>query len=83
MDVNSIKQKLLLVKLRFYYRMWKTRLSKYGGYDKRSALRILDVGCGKGYFLKCLEKWFPFAELYGIDISKDKLKYASEMLKKS
>lgn len=63
--------------------MWKVRLFRYGKYNKNSNIRVLDVGCGEGYFLKCLEKWFPYAELFGIDISDDRLKVAKEKLNRA
>ena len=37
--------------------------------------RILDVGCGKGPFLRLLQEHFPSAQLYGVDISPELLKY--------
>ena len=83
MEIKNIKEKLQLVKLNFYYRMWKTRLFKYGGYNRNTNLKILDIGCGEGYFLKCLEEWFPDAELFGVDIFDEKLKSAIKILKRA
>jgi ubiquinone/menaquinone biosynthesis C-methylase UbiE len=60
--------------------MWKRRIYRYGGYNRNSKIRILDVGCGEGYFLKCIEKWFPNAEIYGLDIDDNKLYLASGRL---
>lgn len=38
---------------------------------------ILDAGCGEGYYLTEVGAAFPTAELWGIDISKDAVRYAA------
>lgn len=43
---------------------------------------IIDVGCGEGYYTSELSKNEGF-EIFGIDISKDALKYASRSIKNS
>lgn len=42
-----------------------------------SAGTILDAGCGEGYYLSQLGKAFPSAELWGLDISKDAVRFAA------
>lgn len=37
--------------------------------------RVLDVGCGKGRFAKVLIEKYPQAEMWGLDISEEMLKY--------
>ena len=37
--------------------------------------RVLDVGCGKGQFLRALQQRYPSADLWGIDISPDLLSF--------
>lgn len=39
--------------------------------------RILDVGCGEGYYLSAVADALPHAALWGIDISKDAVRYAA------
>ena len=51
-------------------------IAKYYSLSKK--IKILDVGCGKGYLLYDFLKILPEAEVYGIDISK----YAIENSKK-
>lgn len=36
---------------------------------------VLDVGCGKGRFAKVLFEKYPAAEIWGLDISEEMLKY--------
>jgi malonyl-CoA O-methyltransferase len=36
---------------------------------------VLDVGCGKGRFARILKERFPGAEIWGLDISPEMLKY--------
>lgn len=43
---------------------------------------IVDVGCGEGYYTSEISKVNNF-EIFGIDISKDALKYASKSVKNS
>ena len=44
---------------------------------------VLDAGCGEGYYLGEVEKQFPAAELWGLDISKDAVRFASVRSKKA
>src|SRR5450432_1639558 len=40
--------------------------------------RVLDVGCGKGRFARVFREQEPEAELWGLDISEEMLKYVPE-----
>jgi SAM-dependent methyltransferase len=40
--------------------------------------RVLDVGCGKGRFLRILREQEPWADLWGLDISEEMLRYVPE-----
>lgn len=40
--------------------------------------RVLDVGCGKGRFARILHERHPSAEVWGLDISEEMLKYVPE-----
>lgn len=37
--------------------------------------KIIDIGCGKGRFIKALKSLFPKAKFYGIDISEKMIKF--------
>lgn len=39
--------------------------------------RILDAGCGEGYYLTQVGEAFPHSDLWGIDISKDAVRFAA------
>lgn len=43
---------------------------------------LLDAGCGDGYYLQEIERLFPAATLYGLDISKPAVDQASRRSKK-
>lgn len=43
-----------------------------------SGKRVLDVGCGKGRFARILQDRYPQAEIWGLDISAEMLRYAPE-----
>lgn len=42
--------------------------------------KVLDVGCGRGFYLKAITKIFPKAEIFGIDKSQKYLKVARKFL---
>ena len=44
--------------------------------------RVLDVGCGKGRFLRVLRGQEPCADLWGLDISEEMLRYVPEGIHK-
>jgi len=46
-----------------------------GGLDKK---RVLDVGCGKGRFLRVLKSRSPQSDLHGLDISEEMLAFCPE-----
>lgn len=45
--------------------------------------RVLDVGCGKGRYLRLLIKQFPNAQCYGIDVSEELLRFCPKEAKTS
>ena len=70
-------------KTKVAYTVWKRKLKKCGGFYKGSNIKILEVGCGPGYFLRCIEKWFPKSEIYGLDTDKSLLKFASKCTRRA
>ena len=40
--------------------------------------RVIDIGCGKGRFLRILKSRFPQSELHGLDISEEMLAFCPE-----
>lgn len=50
-------------------------------YGLRSGQRVLDIGCGKGFFLYDLKSLIPNMEIRGIDISKYAIENAKEEVK--
>ena len=80
---SRLKDFLSTVKTGVAYRVWKRKLKKYGSFDKYSNFEILEVGYGPGYFLRCVEKWFPQSEIYGLDIDKSLLEFAAKHIKKA
>jgi 2-polyprenyl-3-methyl-5-hydroxy-6-metoxy-1,4-benzoquinol methylase len=47
----------------FHYRHIMSRYLPVGGQDKA----IVEIGCGPGYLLSFIEKWFPQYEVIGLD----------------
>jgi len=50
-------------------------------YDLKAGMRVLDVGCGKGFLLHELTRAVPGLEITGIDISEYGLENAKEEVK--
>ena len=80
---GKLETPFLKIKISIAYRVWKRKLKKYGGFDKSSNFKVIEVGCGPGYFLKCIEKWFPKSEIFGLDIDKSLLEFAASHIKRT
>jgi len=65
------------------YRVWKRRLRQHGNMHKNSFFRILEVGCGPGYFLRCLEKWFSNASIFGGDFDTYSIRFTKEHVRRA
>ena len=65
------------------YRIWKRKLAIYGGFKKDSKFKLLEVGCGPGFYLRCAEKWFPNCEIYGLDIDNSLVEFAKVHVKRA
>ena len=50
-------------------------------YKIKKNFKILDVGCGKGFFLCDFKKMFPNINTFGIDVSKYAVKKAPKLIK--
>lgn len=62
---------------RLSYDLWKRELKRFGLSRKTSSkYTIVDVGCGPGFLLACLEGWFPGVHLIGVDANDQLLQAA-------
>lgn len=74
-----VTESLLRIRYRYTYYIWKCFIEKYIRRNLTNRpLRILDVGCGPGNFLRCLKNWFHDTHTIGLDLSSDLLEYASK-----
>jgi len=64
------------------YRIW-FKLIKTAFGSQNNAFRLLEIGCGRGFFLSHLENIFPKSELYGIDIDSERIAYAKTYLNRA
>ena len=61
---------------------WNDVIKKMANHYKiKKNFRILDVGCGKGFFLCDFKKMFPNINTFGIDVSKYAVKKAPKLIK--
>jgi SAM-dependent methyltransferase len=63
------------------YNVWKRELKRFFRVRSTGRLRVIDVGCGPGFLLGCLQSWFEDAELTGIDQSEELLNAAKSRCK--
>jgi 2-polyprenyl-3-methyl-5-hydroxy-6-metoxy-1,4-benzoquinol methylase len=70
---------------RITYQTWKHVPEKYscGGMRSRSGLQFLDVGCGPGDFVCCLETWFSEARIVGLDLEPSLIEYGRRRTRKA
>lgn len=65
-----------------YYEPLKNDVLKHLAELPFDGVSVCDIGCGEGYFTQGFENALPMgAEVFGIDISKDALKYAAKRCK--
>ena len=75
---GALKTRFSELKKKVSYRIWQNRLKKYTSFNQES--KILDIGCGVGDWLSCLQKWFPKTTLYGIDSEVAHIDYIKQKL---
>src|SRR5271165_987395 len=66
---------------RLQYNLWGRELRRFAAKHPASCLRIVDVGCGPGFLLRCFARWFEGAELTGVDQSQVLLRIAQSRCK--
>ena len=79
---GKLKNWFFVIKTSVAYLMWKRKLKKHGGFYKGSNFKVLEVGCGPGYFLQCVEKWFPKASIFAGDFDSSLIRFAREHTKR-
>lgn len=65
------------------YRVWQRKLKKFGSIRKKPSFRLLEVGCGAGYFLRFIEKKYPICQSFGADFDEQSVQYASTWTERS
>jgi ubiquinone/menaquinone biosynthesis C-methylase UbiE len=80
---SRLKNFISILKTNVAYQVWKRKLKKFARFNKHSCFRLLEVGCGPGYLLQCMEKWFPKCEIDAVDIDESLVKFASKSCKRA
>lgn len=80
-----LKEKLIRLRSRITYWIWKRQIEKYSSENlcMENPLHFLDVGCGSGDFVCCLENWFPDAKIIGLDNNPELIKYTINRAEKA
>lgn len=65
-----------------YYKSLADKISEIMGDLKLGEnSSFLDLGCGEGYYSGCIRESFPSLNMFGVDISKTAVRYASKKYK--
>lgn len=64
-------------KLRFDDRFSRAFIEAFG-LDREKEIRILEIGCGPGALAGALKRWYPKAEITGIDLDSAFIAFAKE-----
>ena len=82
---SSLREKLVRLRFQATYWTWKRMMCRYGdgSLQGEEPLRFLDVGCGPGNFICCLENWFLDAKITALDMSQEVLRYAAGRTKRA
>ena len=75
--IQGVKTLYLSRKLRFDD-LFKEQYMKLFGLDPEKKLKILEIGCGPGAVAAALKKWYPKAEVTGLDRDSRFISFASE-----
>lgn len=54
--------------IRLTYDIWRRQLRHFAHWSAQDSIHVLECGSGPGFLLKFLERWFPKANLFGLDI---------------
>lgn len=67
---------------RYIENRWLPMIKELKEYYKlKDNCRILDIGCGKGFFLYDFQKFMPNSDVYGLDISNYAIENSKEEIK--
>lgn len=77
---SGLRDFLSYLKRSVAYMVWRRELARYAGFHPKSRFKFLEVGCGPGYFLRCMQRWFPQADLHGLDSNKSLVTFSSRHL---
>lgn len=76
-NVQGIMTLYLSRKLRFD-EMFAEQYQKLFGLDPDKPLRILEIGCGPGALAEALQRWYPKAEIVGVDRDTNFIEFAKK-----
>ncbi len=60
-----------------------SNIKNYYKFDTKKNYKILDIGCGKGFFLNDFKNFFPNSSVYGLDISDYAINLSNSDIKPS
>lgn len=76
-NVQGVLTLYLSRKLRFHD-IFKNQYTEFFNLDSKKKLRILEIGCGPGALAGALHRWYPEAEIVGMDRDSKFIAFAKE-----
>ena len=64
-------------KLRFHDH-FASQFTSFFGFEKSNSLRFLEIGCGPGALSGVLHRWYPQAEITGVDRDSEFIRFARQ-----
>ena len=81
--VNSIRDRLQTWVKQLSYRQYHSMLLRYAELSINSSSELLEVGCGPGYLISFLEKWFPKISITGFEYDQRLIEEAKERVQRT
>lgn len=81
--VNSIRDRVQTLVKQLSYRQYHSILSRYANLSIESPGELLEVGCGPGYLISFLEKWFPKISITGFEYDQRLIEEAKERVQRT
>jgi len=80
--VGSISDRLQTWVKQLSYRQYYSMLVRYAELSTNSSGELLEVGCGPGYLISFLEKWFPKISITGFEYDQRLIEEAKERVQR-
>jgi len=79
---GALKELFARLKSQVAFGVWQRAIKQHLGELGHGGLTLLDVGCGPGNLLTCLDRWFPESKLMALEMAPELISYAQERVRR-